>query len=360
MEKRRNKPMLQFEDQFRAPGIFINYPPNEESSDPVPCSSRLIRAAQNGALSQLSREAFTFEEIKAVDSKTWNFLHWAALKGTLAQLPQYFLQPVYFNSILAIDNNHAKSLKSKTPLHIAAEFGQLDKVPESLCTYDLFRRVSIYGETVFHTAIRCHCFQQIPKKLLTYESLALRDIFGWTVFHQLIYRGLQSLIPSELLQKFLRILDFPFPDSNLFSAPALAHLFGLSKAQEEVVLTQYTHGSWPYYHPIHPLERNIKYFITPTHTTLLTYRHGKYKTRFHIDGSIRDGFREEIIPWLPYNQRVRLGVELPSTVIVCQSKYRSIVNFACDGTIDYYNTKKDDNFTTKKSSLSIWWQRNSQ
>lgn len=317
-----------------SPPLFINYPRIKEEADLVP--SILIPAVLTGTLSQLPIEAFTPEEIKVVDHKKWNVLHWAACKGVLGQLPKQFHDSGYFHSL--IGNYHCEnSITGKSPLHIAAEFGQLDKVPDSLCTYDLFNKMSFYGETVFHTALRCQCIQQIPKKLFTYESLALRDFFGWSVFHHLIYRELHSLIPSDLLPKFLRVLDFPFPDFNLFSAPALALFYGFTKSQNKELLIQYAEDCGVSYHRnLHPEDRLIEYVISPTHTSLLNYRLGRERIRFHRDGSIRDGFRKEIIPWLPYCQRVQLGIELPSSFSV--SDHRTEIIFMFDSDVDYYDT----------------------
>jgi hypothetical protein len=96
----------------------------------------------------------------------------------------------------------------KTPLHIAAQHGQLGKVPKELLTKARIIKQDKEGKTVLHYSILDirNGFGNIPKELLSEENMLIEDINNNTLYHMLGYskdlnRVDKSLIKEEHLMK---------------------------------------------------------------------------------------------------------------------------------------------------------------
>jgi hypothetical protein len=91
----------------------------------------------------------------------------------------------------------------KTPIHIAAQHGQLNKVPKELLTQENIVKQDKEGKTVLHYAILDirNGFKNIPKELLKEENLTIEDINSNTIFHMLGYSRDLNLIDQSILKE---------------------------------------------------------------------------------------------------------------------------------------------------------------
>jgi len=92
------------------------------------------------------------------------------------------------------------SLPSKsgfTPIHAAAETGQLTKIPAECLTGALLLTRNDNGDTPLHAAAYEGHLDQVPASLLTRENMATRNYEGISVAALAAERGFTSQIPSS-------------------------------------------------------------------------------------------------------------------------------------------------------------------
>jgi DNA helicase-4 len=86
-----------------------------------------------------------------------------------------------------------------TPLHLAAQFGNLDKFSDDLAPTAAMLVQDQRGETPIHHAVTFGMLNRVPVHLLTRENLAATDNNGISVVDAIASCGASHLLPPEML-----------------------------------------------------------------------------------------------------------------------------------------------------------------
>jgi ankyrin repeat protein len=94
--------------------------------------------------------------------------------------------------------------EQRSPLHIAAQHGKLNNVPDYLLTHENVKKQDNSGKTVLHHAVidNRNSWSKIPKSLLTPDNALIEDINKNTIFHLLAYsKNLDKIEDKKLLKE---------------------------------------------------------------------------------------------------------------------------------------------------------------
>jgi len=140
------------------------------------------------------------ETMRARTKKGDTPLHRAAEKGEIQNIPRHLLaQDLFFE----------KNYAGQTPLHLAAKYGHLEQVPPEFMTkeamtittggggYSTRSGYQAKGETPLHVAARCGNAEQVPKEFLKPEFLSIEASgYRMTVLHTLAATNRLDLVPA--------------------------------------------------------------------------------------------------------------------------------------------------------------------
>ena len=138
-------------------------------------------AAVGRCLNQVPSALLTEENMLVVDKEGRTVVHCAAVQGCLTQVPEKVLVAALL----------LKDCVSGTPIHDAAKYGYLGRIPKELLTLENMTVRNKYGETAIHLAA-CYgdvrasrglptdigFLEQVPKELITVETMLMEDGCG--------------------------------------------------------------------------------------------------------------------------------------------------------------------------------------
>lgn len=102
-------------------------------------------------------------------------------------------------SLITTEMLNEKDKQRMTVLHLAAEHGTLNDIPQHLLTEVGLAQTDFFGDTVLHYAAASRVLKHVPSHLLTEKSLNVTGEKNRTVFHVAAKYNSLSQIPVHLL-----------------------------------------------------------------------------------------------------------------------------------------------------------------